>query len=152
MRSLMQLAINEAKKAFLVSEVPIGSIIIHSKTGNVISKAHNEVIRRNNTIYHAEILAINRACALLGTQYLSGCDMYVTLEPCPMCAQAISFSRLRRLYFGAYNIKYGGVDHGPRIFHSTSCFHKPEIIGGIQEKSCSAIMKKFFFNKRKNFY
>lgn len=140
----MHLALEEAQKAVMRGEVPIGCVIVDATTGEVIAAAHNEVESKPCASAHAELLAIERACTTLGDARLPGCDLYVTLEPCPMCAQAISFARLRRVYFGAYDPKGGGVDHGPRIFESSSCLHKPEVMGGIEEEACSKILVDFF--------
>ncbi len=144
----MQIALDEARKASLLDEVPVGAVIVHGETGEIISATHNEMVRNANPTAHAEMLAIQRACQILGKSRLVDYDIYVTLEPCPMCAQAISFARFRRLHFGAYDPKAGGVEHGPRIFHSSSCFHQPEVIGGIEEVPCGEILKEFFQSKR----
>ncbi|MCX7338524.1 MAG: nucleoside deaminase, partial [Alphaproteobacteria bacterium] len=112
----------------------------------IVSATHNLVKHRNDPTAHAEILAIQRATKILNTPYLENCDIYVTLEPCPMCASAIAWSRLRRLYFGAYDPKGGGVIHGPRVLEYT--FQKPEIIGGILEKECGLLLSDFFKNRR----
>jgi tRNA(Arg) A34 adenosine deaminase TadA len=94
------------------------------------------------------MLVLQKACSFLKTARLENCDLYVTLEPCPMCAQAISFARIKRLYFGAYDPKGGGVDHGPRIFSQSTCHHRPDVYGGINERECAEILKKFFYLKR----
>lgn len=143
----MEHAIQEAKKASSQEEVPVGAVIVDS-AGNIIASAHNETIQRKDPTAHAEFLAIQKACRSTGLGRLENCDMYVTLEPCPMCAQAISFARLRRLYFGAYDPKGGGVDHGPHIFNSSSCHHAPETMGGLEEEQCSQLLKEFFKKKR----
>lgn len=140
------LALDEAIKAEKAGEVPIGAVIVHQ--GKVIARAHNEVEHLPDPSAHAEILAIRRACEVIGEPRLVECDLYVTLEPCPMCAQAISFARVRRLYFGAYDPKGGGVEHGPRIFDQPTCHHRPEIIGGVEEKRCGDLLKAFFQAKR----
>lgn len=144
----MHCALLEAEKAFSQEEVPVGAIIVDSLSGEVIAAAHNEMVSRKDPTAHAELLALQEACAKKGVGRLEDCDLYVTLEPCPMCAQAISFARIRRLYFGAYDPKGGGVDHGARIFNASSCHHRPEIIGGWQEEKCSLLLKDFFKNKR----
>jgi tRNA(adenine34) deaminase len=146
--TFMKEAINLAFQAYENDEIPIGAVIVNSNNNTIISSAFNMVESDNNPISHAEIIAIESACQLLSSKFLSNCDIYVTLEPCPMCAQAISFARLRRLYFGAYNIKGGGVDHGARIFNANSCNHIPEIYGGILEKKSTELLHKFFANKR----
>jgi tRNA(adenine34) deaminase len=145
---LMQRAIQEAKRAAEYDEVPVGAVIIDSTNGEILAEVHNEMESRKDPTAHAEMLAIRQACEKKENSRLENCDLYVTLEPCPMCAQAISFARLRRVYFGAYDPKGGGVDHGPQIFNSSSCHHRPEVIGGIEEQVCSLILKDFFEMKR----
>lgn len=140
----MQLAIEEAEKAAHRGSVPVGAVIVCNNT--VISAAGNEVLMLRDPTAHAEILAIRHAATSLNTVILNNCDMYVTLEPCAMCAQAISLSRIRRLYFGAYDEKFGAVMHGSRIFDHA--LHKPEVICGILETRCAQILKKFFSIKR----
>jgi len=144
----MHSAFEEARKAFAQNEVPVGAVIVDRSSGEIVGAAHNEMAQRRDPTAHAEMLAIQRACALKGVGRLEGCDMYVTLEPCPMCAQAISFARLTRLYFGAYDPKGGGVDHGATIFNASSCHYRPEVMGGIEENMCSALLIKFFENLR----
>jgi len=141
-------ALKEAEQAFSQDEVPVGAVIVDSVSGEIISSAHNEMDTRKDSTAHAELLAIQKACAKKGQSRLDDCDLYVTLEPCPMCAQAISFARLRRLYFGAYDPKGGGVDHGAKIFNASSCHHSPEIIGGLEEQKCAQLLKAFFEKKR----
>jgi tRNA(adenine34) deaminase len=144
----MQRALIEAEKAFAQDEVPVGAVIVDSVTGEIVAVAHNETEERKDPTAHAELLVIRKACAQVDEGRLVNCDIYVTLEPCPMCAQAISFARLRRLYFGAYDLKGGGVNHGARIFNASSCHHKPEVIGGIEEQACAKLLKDFFETKR----
>jgi len=144
----MQRAILEAEKASARDEVPIGAVIIDAVSGAIIASAHNEMETRKDPTAHAEVLVIQKACLEKGTSRLEDCDIYVTLEPCPMCAQAISFARLRRLYFGAYDPKGGGVDHGAKVYNASSCHHKPEVIGGMEEQKCSQMLKDFFEGKR----
>jgi tRNA(adenine34) deaminase len=139
----MEHAIIEAKKAFSKEEVPVGVVIVDA-FGNIIASSHNQMVQRNDPTAHAELLAIQKACRIKGRGRLEDCDIYVTLEPCPMCAQAISFARLRRLYFGAYDPKGGGVDHGPHIFNSSSCYHAPETVGGLEGEQCSHLLRDFF--------
>jgi tRNA(adenine34) deaminase len=143
----MELALAEARRAGARGEVPIGAVII-AKNGDVIAAAGNRTRALNDVTAHAEILAIRAAGALLQSERLIDCDLYVTLEPCPMCAAAISFARIRRLYFAASDAKSGGVDHGPRIFDSTSCHHKPEIIAGLGEQAAADLLRKFFEARR----
>ncbi|HUX80068.1 MAG TPA: nucleoside deaminase [Alphaproteobacteria bacterium] len=144
----MECAYREAEKAFSLEEVPVGAVIVNAISGEIIATAHNEMVRRKDPTAHAELLAIQNACLTMGASRLEDCDIYVTLEPCPMCAQAISFARLRRLYFGAYDPKGGGVDHGAHIFNASSCHHAPEVIGGVEEQKCGHLLKTFFEKKR----
>jgi tRNA(adenine34) deaminase len=147
-KSPLQYALEEAGNAVLQDEVPIGAVIVDSLSGEIIASSHNEMEARQDPTAHAELLAIQRACAIKGQSRLDECDLYVTLEPCPMCAQAISFARIRRLYFGAYDPKGGGVDHGARIFNASSCHHFPEVIGGLEEQKCGQLLREFFEKKR----
>jgi tRNA(Arg) A34 adenosine deaminase TadA len=142
-------ALDEARAAFERGEVPVGALIVDAASGQVIAAASNRTEAEADPTAHAEMLAIRAACAHLGSQRLPECDLYVTLEPCPMCAAAISFARLRRVYFGAYDPKSGGVEHGPKLFTHAACHHKPEVYGGIEEAACSNILKDFFKDKRK---
>jgi len=142
------LALEEAEKAYQQNEVPVGAVIVDGASHAILAVAHNEMEQRQDPTAHAELLAIQRACAASGRSRLENCDLYVTLEPCPLCAQAISFARLRRLYFGAYDPKSGGVEHGARIFHASSCHYSPEIIGGLEEEKCAFLLKSFFKSKR----
>lgn len=143
----MDLALDLARRSALINEVPVGAVII---LGNkVIASAHNEVYSRSDPTAHAEILVIQRAARYLSTSYLNECDLYVTLEPCPMCAHAISIARVRRLYFAASDLKSGGVESGPRLYSSTSRHHAPEVYGGIKEEESSLILREFFVTKRR---
>jgi tRNA(adenine34) deaminase len=126
----MALALAEAKAAESRGEVPIGAVVV-GPDGAVLASAGNEVEARNDPTAHAEMLAIRAAGAKLGEPRLPGCDLYVTLEPCAMCATGASFARLRRIVFGAYDPKGGGVEHGPRIFSQPTCHHAPEVVGGV---------------------
>ena len=144
----MKQAIREAKAAFSTDEVPVGAVIVDTLSGKISASTHNEMRGRQDPTAHAELLAIQQACRELSQERLEGCDLYVTLEPCPMCAQAISFARVRRLYFGAYDPKGGGVDHGAQIFNAPSCHHTPEIVGGVEEKECADLLVDFFRHKR----
>lgn len=144
----MDMALREAEKAAAHGEVPVGAVLVDGATGAVIARAANRVIIDRDPSAHAELLAIRAACRLRESERLPGCDLYVTLEPCPMCAQLISFARLRRLYFAAYDIKGGGVDNGPRVLHATTCHHRPEIYGGIGEHAASLMLKRFFQSRR----
>jgi tRNA(adenine34) deaminase len=140
----MQRALEEAKAAGQRGEIPVGAVIVQSATNKIITIAGNYCEETNDPTAHAEILAVREATAQLGTQRLSSCDLYVTLEPCAMCAAAISFARIRRLYFGAYDPKSGGVEHGACFYNRQTCHHKPEIYGGIMEQECSALLSAFF--------
>ncbi|MHA1597201.1 MAG: nucleoside deaminase [Alphaproteobacteria bacterium] len=140
----MQQALAEARAAALRGEVPVGAVVVDVDSGLVLARAGNRTEEKNDPTAHAEILAIREAASVQGNPRIESCDLYVTLEPCPMCAQAISFARMRRLYFGAYDAKGGGVDHGPRVFEQSSCHHRPEVIGGMEETASSVLLKEFF--------
>ena len=143
----MQQALVEAMAAGERGEVPIGAVVT-GPDGAVLAAAGNRTRELNDPTAHAEVLAIRAACARLGAERLTGCDLYVTLEPCPMCAGAISFARIRRLYYGAADPKGGGVEHGARVFNQATCHHAPEIYPGIDEESAAALLKSFFRAKR----
>ncbi len=138
--------INLAKKAASIDEVPVGAVVVHKN--KIIARAHNLTESKCNPTFHAEILALAKAAKKLKTNKLTECDLYVTLEPCPMCAHAISLARIRRLYFGAFDPKGGGVENGARIFNASSCHHKPEVYGGLMEDDCGKPLKDFFSKKR----
>jgi cytosine deaminase len=140
----MKLAIEQAEEAALRGSVPVGAVI--TLNNKVIASAGNEVLKNADPTAHAEVVAIRRACIQLGYNILEDCDIYVTLEPCTMCAQAISLARISRLYFGAYDKKYGGVLHGCHVFDYA--IHKPEVIGGISETLCAKILQNFFKDRR----
>jgi cytosine deaminase len=140
----MHHALDEAKIAFKNNEVPVGSVIIHRASREIIARSNNLVETKNNPILHAEILSISKACDVLQSKNLSSCDMYVTLEPCFMCACAISHSRLKCLFYGAYDLKHGAIENNLRFFTSKECFHRPEIYGGILETKSNSLMKLFF--------
>ena len=144
--SFMQNSIALACAGIAAGEVPIGAIIV--KDGQIIASAYNLVETNRDPTAHAEILAIRFACEIINSPRLVGCDLYVTLEPCAMCAQAISLARIRRLYFGAFDEKGGGVEHGARIFSHGACNHKPEVYGGINESECGELLREFFREKR----
>lgn len=143
----MSLALEQARLAAARGEVPVGAVVLDGG-GHVMAFAGNEVEARHDSSAHAEILALRAAAARLGTRRLSDCDLVVTLEPCPMCAAAISLFRVRRLIFGAYDPKSGGVEHGPRIFQAISCNHRPEVIGGMHELECADLLRRFFLRLR----
>lgn len=146
----MEKALEMANVAFLKGEVPVGAVLVDSETNTLIAQASNEMRLGKDPLLHAEMIVIREGLLKQGVErFWNKLDLYVTLEPCPMCAQAISFVRIRRLYFGAYDPKGGGVDHGPHIFDSSSCHHKPEIYGGIEEKASIKLLKDFFEEKRK---
>jgi tRNA(Arg) A34 adenosine deaminase TadA len=147
-KSAMTLALAEARAAGERGEVPVGAVLIDSRSGVILAQAGNRTETDRDPTAHAELLAIRAAAAKLGTPRLAEADLYVTLEPCPMCAQAIAFARIRRLYFGAYDPKGGGVEHGPRIFAQPTCHHAPEIYGGLAESEAAAILKDFFRARR----
>ena len=140
----MDIALAEAKLAAQAGEVPVGAVIVDAGSGTVVAAAHNRVERDHDPTAHAEMLAIRTAAAKLGRTRLDGLDLYVTLEPCAMCAQAIAFARLRRLYWGASDPKGGGVENGPRIFAQSTCHHRPELYGGIGEREAAVLLKDFF--------
>jgi tRNA(adenine34) deaminase len=143
----MQLALDQARLAATRGEVPVGAVVLDS-AGNVLAAAGNRTRELSDPTAHAEILVIREACRRLGVERLAGCDLWVTLEPCPMCAAAISFARIRRLYFGASDPKSGGVEHGPRIFTHATCHHAPEVYGGFAESEAAMLMSRFFATRR----
>jgi len=145
----MEAAFGQAYKAEMRGEVPIGGVLVNVHTGTILAAQGNRVEELTDPTAHAEILLIRDATKLKQSPRLIDCDLYVTLEPCPMCAQAISFARIRRLFFAAYDAKGGGVDHGPRIYSHTTCHHPPEVIGGVREQQATKMLQAFFKNKRK---
>jgi tRNA(adenine34) deaminase len=144
--SFMQTALEEARAAGTRGEVPVGCVIVRG--GEIIARAGNRTIIDKDPTAHAELLAIRAAAAKLGSERLSDCDLYVTLEPCAMCTAAMSFARIRRLYFGAADPKGGAVEHGVRFFASPTCHHRPEVYGGISESECAALLRDFFAARR----
>lgn len=143
----MDLALAEAEAARDRGEVPIGAVILGSD-GAVLAKAGNRTLELRDPTAHAELLAIRAATAALSSERLVDCDLYVTLEPCAMCAAAISFARIRRLYFGANDPKGGAVEHGSRFFKQPTCHHAPEVYGGLGETAAAALLKDFFAARR----
>jgi tRNA(adenine34) deaminase len=137
----------EAEAAGWRGEVPVGAALVGAD-GTIIAVAGNRVEEQRDPTAHAEMLVLRAGAAALGQKLLNGCDLYVTLEPCPMCAAAISLARIRRLYFGAYDPKSGGVEHGPRIFDQPTCHHRPEVYGGIDERRAAALLRAFFRERR----
>ncbi|MCZ8313382.1 nucleoside deaminase [Phreatobacter sp.] len=142
----MDLAMAEARAAAARGEVPVGAVIV--RDGAVIARAGNRTLADRDPTAHAEILAIRAACAALGSERLPGCDLYVTLEPCPMCAGAIAFARIRRLYFGAADPKGGAVENGVRLYGDPTCHHRPEVYGGLQESASAELLRDFFRERR----
>jgi len=145
--SPMAQALAQAEAAARCGEVPVGAVLVDAD-GTVIAAAGNRTRTDNDPTAHAEMVVIRAAAAARGAERLNDCDLYVTLEPCPMCAQAISFARLRRLYYGAADPKGGGVENGPRIFAQSTCHHAPEIYGGLEESRAGALLKQFFKDRR----
>jgi tRNA(adenine34) deaminase len=146
-RTYMPLALEQARAAGLRGEVPVGAVIV-SQRGAVVAAAGNRTRELSDPTAHAEMLAIRAACAALGQERLTGHDLYVTLEPCPMCAMAISHARIRRLYFGAADPKSGGIRQGPRIFAHAQCHHAPEVYDGIDAEDAQALLQDFFARLR----
>ena len=144
--SYMSIALDEARTAAACGEIPVGCVVV--RDGKVIAHAGNRTIADRDPTAHAEMLALREAAAVVGSERLVDCDLYVTLEPCAMCAAAISFARLRRLYFGAADPKGGAVEHGVRFFAASTCHHRPEVYSGIRETECVALLKAFFRVKR----
>jgi tRNA(adenine34) deaminase len=144
--SFMSVAIAEAKDAAAAGEVPVGCVIV--RAGAMIARARNRTLADRDPTAHAEMLAIRAAADVLGSERLVDCDLYVTLEPCTMCAAAISFARIRRLYYGAADPKGGAVEHGVRFFAAPTCHHRPEVYGGIAEAEAGELLKEFFKARR----
>lgn len=142
----MSRAFAEARAAGLRGEVPVGAALV--RDGIVLAAAGNRTLALSDPTAHAEMLVIRQACAAAGSQRLNGCDLYVTLEPCSMCAAAISFARIRRLYYAAPDPKGGGVDHGPRFFGQPTCHHAPEVYGGLREGEAAELLRSFFATRR----
>ena len=144
--NFMSLALDEARAAGARGEVPVGCVVV--RDGDVVARAGNRTLADKDPTAHAELLAIRAAAATLGSERLTDCDLYVTLEPCTMCAAAISFARIRRLYFGAADPKGGAVEHGVRFFAQPTCHHRPDVLGGINESESAALLKEFFQARR----
>jgi len=144
--SFMDAALTQAKLAAERSEVPVGAVIVFKN--EIISRAGNRTLELNDPSAHAEVLAIRHACEKLGSQRLTNCDLYVTLEPCTMCASLISFARIRRLYIAAEDEKGGGVLNGVRFYNHSTCHHVPEIYSGLQESTAAELLKSFFKSRR----
>jgi tRNA(adenine34) deaminase len=146
MASFMDIALEEARAAQARGEVPVGCVIV--REGAMLARTGNRTVADRDPTAHAELLALRAAAAQLGSERLTGCDLYVTLEPCAMCAAAMSFARIRRLYYGAADPKGGAVDNGVRFFSAPTCHHRPEVLGGIGEKQASVLLKDFFAARR----
>jgi tRNA(adenine34) deaminase len=146
MSSFMDLALEDARAAAAAGEVPIGCVVVQD--GEVIARASNRTLADRDPTAHAEMLAIRAAAAAIGSERLVDCDLYVTLEPCAMCAAAASFARIRRLYYGAADPKGGAVESGVRYFSSPTCHHRPEVYGGIGEADAAALLREFFGVRR----
>jgi tRNA(adenine34) deaminase len=144
--SFMQIALVEARAAQARGEVPVGCVIVRG--GDIVARAGNRTLADKDPTAHAELLAIRQAAAALGSERLTECDLYVTLEPCAMCATAMSFARIRRLYFGAADPKGGAVENGVRFFAQATCHHRPEVYGGINESECATLLRDFFAARR----
>ena len=146
--SFMEIALEEAVRAAERGEVPVGCVVVESTSGDIVGQSGNRAEAWKDPTAHAEMIALREATKTLGDTRLPTCDLYVTLEPCPMCATAISFARIRRLYFGASDSKGGGVENGPRIFDQPTCHHRPDVYGGIGEADAAALLKSFFADRR----
>ena len=144
--SFMMLALEEARAAAAEGEVPVGCVVVSD--GGVVARTRNRTIGDRDPTAHAELVAIRQAAAALGSERLTECDLYVTLEPCTMCAAALSFARIRRLYYGASDPKGGAVESGVRFFDQATCHHRPEVYGGIAEGEASALLREFFKARR----
>jgi tRNA(adenine34) deaminase len=145
-QSFMDDALSEARAADEAGEVPVGCVVV--REGKIIARAANRTLRDRDPTAHAEMLAIRQAATALGSERLTDCDLYVTLEPCAMCAAALSFARIRRLYYGAADPKGGAVDNGVRFFASATCHHWPEVYGGIGESEAAELLRAFFKARR----
>jgi tRNA(Arg) A34 adenosine deaminase TadA len=141
-------ALDIARQAAGAGEIPVGAVLVNHETGAIVAQSGNRTETDHDATGHAEIKVLQEGGRIFKTPRLNNCDLYVTLEPCPMCAAAISMARIRRLYFGAYDPKTGGVEHGPRVLDSASCHHKPDVYGGIHETEAAALLKDFFKDKR----
>ncbi len=144
----MALALAEAERAAARGEVPVGAVLVAGDSGEVLAASGNRIEELSDPTAHAEMLVLREAAARRAAPRLIDCDLYVTLEPCAMCASAIALARLRRLYFAAYDPKGGGVEHGPRIFTQPTCNHRPEIYGGIEEQRAATLLRDFFRERR----
>jgi tRNA(adenine34) deaminase len=141
--SFMEEALAEARAAAARDEVPVGAVLVHGTSHKILARAGNRCIELDDPTAHAEMLVLRE-----GGAHLTDCDLYVTLEPCPMCAGALSLAHIRRLYFGAPDPKGGGVEHGPRVFDHPTCHHRPEVFGGLEESQAAVLLKEFFKERR----
>lgn len=146
--ALMARALEQARAAAARGEVPVGALVVHTETGKILSEAGNSSIATHDPSAHAEMMALRAACAREANYRLDRCDLYVTLEPCAMCAAAISFARIARLVFGAEDEKGGAVIHGPRFFEQAICHHRPHVLGGVMAEPASQLLKDFFAIRR----
>jgi tRNA(adenine34) deaminase len=146
--TMMDLALKEAEAAAARGEVPVGAVLVDSRSGEVLARTGNRVEELGDPTAHAEMLAIRAGAEALGLKRLTDADLYVTLEPCAMCAAAISFARLRRLYFGAGDLKGGAVENGPQFFTQATCHHRPEVYGGIGDAAAGELLRAFFKVRR----
>jgi cytidine deaminase len=144
----MDAALAEARAAFARAETPVGAVIVDPLTEKVVARAGNRTRELRDPTAHAELLAIRAACAEVGSERLTGLDLYVTLEPCAMCAAAMAAARIARLYYGAPDPKSGGVEHGARVFVHSQAHHRPEVYGGISEREAAALLRAFFAERR----
>jgi tRNA(adenine34) deaminase len=146
--SYMALALAEAERAGERGEVPVGAVLVDGTSGAVLAASGNRIEELGDPTAHSELLVLRDAATKSGRPRLAECDLYVTLEPCAMCAAALSFARIRRLYFGAYDPKGGAVEHGPRFFRQPTCHHRPEVYGGIDEARAGELLRRFFAERR----
>ena len=142
----MELALEQAEACVQRGEIPVGAVIV--RDNQIVAQAGNRSVELKDTTAHAEMLVIRAASETLGNERLNGCDLYTTLEPCTMCAAAISYARIRRIYYGAEDMKFGAVDNGVRFYHAKSCHHKPEVYGGICQSEAASLLKAFFKARR----
>lgn len=149
MEAIISQAISAAREASFLGEVPIGAVLFHSRTKEIISVCHNRVEELQDSTAHAEILALKEGFKIIGSRFLEDFSLFVTLEPCPMCATAISYSRIKQLYFGAYDVKGGGIDHGCRVYAHQKNLHCPLVFRGLQEEACRDLLQDFFKALRK---
>lgn len=140
----MKIALQEAKKAYDQGEVPVGAVLVHKNTGKVITKGHNLVQQNTDATMHAELIVIQNACKKLSSKYLQDCDIYVTLEPCAMCASAISHVKINSLYYGASDVKFGAIENGVRYYNCNNTIHRPDVYSGLLCNEAKMILQKFF--------